>query len=309
MKILVAGAGAMGCSFAHKLYQVGNEVFLVDNWGKNIEEIKKNGFKIKDLEKEYIVKLPICKPTEFTEKVDLVILFVKSMMLDSMLNDLQHILDKDTKVLCLLNGLGHIDTMEKYIKEENIVVGITLITAGFKGVANAELTSYAYTEISSVCENGVANAKLVEKVISNTELPIHYTENVLKSIWVKACLNGMFNSICTILDSNLKQLRDVDGVHNVIENIVNEFHSVALYEGVDFDKSVAIEKLSACIKVGYPGENHYPSMHQDLRQNKRHTEIDYLNGYISKKSKIYGINTPYCDLITFQIKALEKKIK
>ena len=55
-----------------------------------------------------------------------------------------------------------------------------------------------------------------------------------------------------------------------------------------------------CIKLLKAAE-HYPSMHQDLVQHKRMTEIDYLNGYISRKGKEYGIDTPYCDYVTQMI--------
>jgi len=39
-------------------------------------------------------------------------------------------------------------------------------------------------------------------------------------------------------------------------------------------------------------------MYQDLINNHRLTEIDYINGAVSRKGKKYGIPTPYCDLLT-----------
>lgn len=309
MKILVAGAGAMGCSFAHKLTQIGQEVFLADAWQENIDKINKDGFNIKDLDITYNVKLPITKMEEFNEKVDLVVLFVKSMYLEQTLQKLEKVLTKDTKVLCLLNGLGHIDTLKKYVSEKNIVIGITLITASLKSMAEASLTAYADTVVSSIVDEGIDNAKEVAELIDKTGLPTKYTDNVKEQIWIKACLNGMYNPICAILDMYLGQLRNIENIQNIIENVINEFHIVAQKEGVNFSKDVARQKLYACIKEGYIGEYHYPSMHQDLRTNFRLTEIDYLNGYISRKAKEYGLSTPYCDLITFQIKALESKLK
>lgn len=308
MKILIAGIGAMGGSFAHKL-SFNHEVIAVDYWDENIKKINEDGFTILDLDKEIVNKnFRAYKPSEFREKVDLVIIFVKSMMLDKMLEDIKEVFDENTKILCLLNGLGHIETLKKHVKAENIVVGISLITASLKGAARIELTSYAYNEVSGINEMGNENAKLVAEVINSCGLPTHYIQDVQKSIWIKACLNGVFNSLCTIADLRLGEFRNIEDLEPTMHAIVDEFHAIALKEGVDFDKNIAFEKVNNCVKPGYPGEFHYPSMHQDLRQHGRKTEIDYLNGYIARKGLEYGIDTPYCRLITFEIKALESKL-
>ena len=50
---------------------------------------------------------------------------------------------------------------------------------------------------------------------------------------------------------------------------------------------------------------HYPSMHQDLVQNHRLTEIDFINGAVNAKAEKLGIDTPYCRLITQMVHAKE----
>ncbi len=48
----------------------------------------------------------------------------------------------------------------------------------------------------------------------------------------------------------------------------------------------------------------FPSMLQDLKKGKK-TEIDYLNGYVSKLGKELGIKTPINDEMTSLIKKIE----
>ncbi len=50
-------------------------------------------------------------------------------------------------------------------------------------------------------------------------------------------------------------------------------------------------------------------MHQDLIQNHRPTEIDYINGAVAKKGDVLGIATPYCHMITDLIHAKEHVLK
>ncbi len=47
-------------------------------------------------------------------------------------------------------------------------------------------------------------------------------------------------------------------------------------------------------------------MHQDLIQHHRLTEIDYINGYVSKKGKEFNIPTPYNDLLTTIVHSKEQ---
>ena len=47
-------------------------------------------------------------------------------------------------------------------------------------------------------------------------------------------------------------------------------------------------------------------MYQDLVQNHRLTEIDYINGAVWRKGQKYGVSTPYCQLITQLIHAKEQ---
>lgn len=43
MKIIIAGAGAMGSRFGLMLHQAGNDVIFVDGWPEHIEAIRKTG--------------------------------------------------------------------------------------------------------------------------------------------------------------------------------------------------------------------------------------------------------------------------
>lgn len=82
--------------------------------------------------------------------------------------------------------------------------------------------------------------------------------------------------------------------------MLDEFKQVAEAEGLHFEYDL-MEKL----KDNWRGSTFYPSMWQDLHHGRR-TEIDAINGAISKLGKKHGIKTPHNDEIVAKIKALEK---
>ena len=149
MKIAIAGAGAMGSRFGLMLHQSGNEVLLIDGWAEHVQQIKEHGLQANFNGKEVEAKLPIVLQSEVEkeDQVDLIILFTKAMQLEKMLQDIQSLIKKDTEVLCLLNGIGHEDIIEKFVPMENIYIGNTMWTAGLEGPGQVKLFGSGSVEL------------------------------------------------------------------------------------------------------------------------------------------------------------------
>ena len=77
-------------------------------------------------------------------------------------------------------------------------------------------------------------------------------------------------------------------------------------EGVSLDEA---EITKYVMDTSVKAAHHYPSMHQDLVQNHRKTEIDFLNGAVNSKGQKLGIDTPYCRLITQLVHTKEDVLK
>lgn len=305
MKIAIVGAGAMGSRYGYMLHKAGNEVLLIDGWKEHVDIINKEGLTVEESGALNKVKIPAMLPENATEVPDLIILFTKSMGLEPMLKSIKNILGKHTRVLCLLNGLGHNETIEKYVDRKNILMGVTLWTAGLAGPGHAVLVGDGSLEVQNIDPNMDVEAKDICDILSQAGLKAHYSENVLFSIWRKACVNGTLNSSCTIFDCNIKEFGELKEAPQLIRNIIKEFADVAAKYGVELNVEEVAKGIEGIYDPSQAGA-HYPSMHQDLIQNHRLTEIDYINGYVSRKGKEFNINTQYNDLITAIVHAKEQ---
>lgn len=307
MKITIAGAGAMGSRFGLMLAQSGQDVMLVDGWDQHVEAINVNGLQASFNGEEVTVNLPAYLQSEVDPSLstDLIILFTKAMQLDDMLNSIQSLIHSDTKVLCLLNGIGHEEVIEKYVAKENIFIGNTMWTAGMEGPGKVSLFGTGSVALKNLVEGHEAAAKEMVDVLSQAELNAAYSEDILYAIYKKASVNGTMNGLCTLLDSNMADFGDTDTAHDIVVQIVREFSEVAQAEGVTLPVDETVEYIeSACYNRDTIGL-HHPSMHQDLIKNKRLTEIDYINGAVARKGQKYGIATPYCTFLTQLIHAKE----
>ncbi|MGV3078974.1 2-dehydropantoate 2-reductase [Streptococcus sp. 32226D021BW] len=300
MRVYIAGSGAMGCRFGYQLSKTKHEVILLDNWDAHIEAIRENGLKVTG-DFDDVVQLPIMKPTEATEVADLIILLTKADQLPKMLQDIKGIIGEKTKVLSLLNGLGHATTMRRYVPDESIMVGVTIWLAGLKGPGHAHLQGPGSISI----QNMVGNSQSVEGIVdmfNEAGLNATYDDHVINAIWQKACVNGTMNPTCTVLNCTIGELFGTEGGLNLVQGIFKEFIAVAKSETAGIDEAAIWKYIMDTSKKA---SNHYPSMHQDLVQNGRKTEIDYLNGAVVFKGKRAGIPTPYCQMITEMVHAKE----
>ena len=299
MKVIIAGAGAMGSRFGIMLYKDGNDVTLVDGWPDHVNAIKEHGLKANFNGEDITVNIPVILQADIqaTKKADLIILFTKSMQLDKMLQDIKPLISEDTKILCLLNGIGHEDTIEKYIPMKNIFIGNTMWTAGLVGPGQVKLFGNGSVELQNLGQGQETAAQKLAEVLSESGLNAKYSDNIHYSIYRKACVNGTMNCLCTLLDVNMAEFGATKPAHDIVVTVVNEFAAVAQAEGVNLDTKEVVEHVESCFDPETIGK-HYPSMYQDLINNHRLTEIDYINGAVSKKGKKYQLPTPYCDLLT-----------
>ena len=247
MKIAIVGAGAMGSRYGYMLHEAGNEVMLIDGWKDHVDTINKEGLTVEENGEIKKVKIPAMLPQDAKEIPELIILFTKSMGLEPMLESIKGILGKNTKVLCLLNGLGHNETVAKYVDNKNILMGVTLWTAGLKGPGHVVLTGSGSLEVQNIDPSMEKEAKEICDILSNAGLKAHYSENVLFSIWRKACVNGTLNSGCTILDCNIKEFGELKEAPELIRNIIKEFADVASKYGVKLD----VEEVARGIEAIY----------------------------------------------------------
>ncbi len=307
MKILFAGAGAMGARFGWMLSQSGNEVVFADNWKEHVDAINEQGLKIivdkKDLGN---YKIKATSPKAVEGSFDVIFVFTKAMQLDQMMQDILHVIHPKTRIICLLNGLGNVEVIEKYIPKSQIFLGVTVWSSGLGGPGVVDATGSGAIELQQMDKtDDPFNADMLD-TFNRAGLGAVYSDDVLQSVWHKVGLNCVLNSYCTLIDCNIAQFGDYKDSEVLVDYVVDEVVAVGHAEGVNVLKDVIVSKIHAVYDPTKAGL-HYPSLYQDMAKH-RLTEIDYLNGAIARLGKKHGISTPACDLITHMIHAKESVV-
>ena len=124
MKIIVIGAGAMGCLYGAYLSK-HNDVTMLDVYEPQVENINQNGITVleEDGTEQHFSGIRAMKSGTCKEVADLVIVFVKSTHTESSLEENKDLFGENTLVMTLQNGAGNDRKIAKYVRTENIIIG------------------------------------------------------------------------------------------------------------------------------------------------------------------------------------------
>ena len=115
MRVVIIGAGAMGCLYGAYLSE-NNEVIMLDVFEPQVDIINQNGVTVLEpdrSEKQY-KNIRAMKSGECDVVADLVIVFVKSTFSESALEENKALFGENTIVMTLQNGAGNDRKIAKY---------------------------------------------------------------------------------------------------------------------------------------------------------------------------------------------------
>ncbi|MCI2859551.1 2-dehydropantoate 2-reductase [Staphylococcus hominis] len=306
MKIAIAGSGALGSGFGAMLYRQGNDVTLIDGWEPQATAVKHEGLHIDINGEDYHLNIPMYQDTEIPSDLqfDIVFLFTKAMQLERMLTHIQPHIHDTTIMVCTMNGLKHEDCIVNYVDKSRIVRGVTTWTAGLESPGHTHLMGSGPVEIGSLVPEGQNNVEMIYNLLEQAKLNPHKSEDLQQSIWKKICVNGTANALCTILECRLSTLNESEYARKLVYDITKEIVEVATVDDVHLN---ADEVYHYLIDLNDKVGPHFPSMYQDLINNNRRTEIDYINGAVARLGSEHHIDAPINQFVANMVHAKEEQ--
>lgn len=309
-KICIIGAGAMGQLLASDLSVAGISPMLLDYKVERACELTQKGLKIqRDGGELYTHFVNVTVSPDRYNKMDWIIVFVKSYDTEGVLKSVRAMSDGSTMVLSLQNGLGHEKILKNAVSEQQIVVGITAHGAavydGYVRHAGRGITVIgpAYSPNTLILNRCLELASILNKAGWETFVE----REIYPYRWRKLIANAAINPLTAVTGVNNGMLATDQNLNSVLRLVVRETLKIASALGVniEFSEEDAISFVEGiCVKTS---ENR-SSMLQDITAGRR-TEIEYINGAIIKAARACGIDTPINDTLSALVTFMEKNKK
>ena len=300
-RIAVVGAGAVGGYFGGMFAHAGAPVVFIGR--KHFADaVSSKGLIVDRSEGPKRINVSATVEMNASRDCSLILFCVKANDTSATAAQMAPFVRPDATVICLQNG---VDNAERVSAAANVLavpaavyVAVSVPEPGrIKHLARGDLIigprSDKTTELADVFERA--------------GIPCRVSENIEGELWLKLLRNCALNAISALGRARYGQIAQNPDAKKLIEHIVDEVLAVAraagvVLPGIDDRRS----GMTAAMELAMQMSDALSSTGQDLSRG-RPTEIDALNGYITRRGAQLGIPAPVNHALFTLVKLAEQK--
>jgi 2-dehydropantoate 2-reductase len=285
-KIAVVGAGAVGGYFGGLLARAGAPVVMIGRTAF-VEAVKKNGLFLDTLHFQESVRVEACTELSAARGAEVVLFCVKTTDNAVTARALAPLLARGAIVLSMQNGVDNVEQIRAAAGIEAlpavVYVAASVPEPGrVKHVGRGDLVVGPESETT----------KRIAGLFARANVGCRISENIYGELWTKLIWNCALNAVSALGHAKYGQITSSTDAWKVVETVVYEVLAVARAAkihppGLEDPKAA----LAGALKIATQMAEALSSTAQDMQRGKR-TEIDSLNGFISRRGAELGVPTP-----------------
>lgn len=295
----ILGAGSLGCLWAYYLAKAGHTVTLI---ARNAAQQKALHAilpitLIKGGKTYYSGNIGVTSPAELSNNgkpIRHLLVCLKAYQTADALSAIKPLVSNNATVVLMQNGMGNQQLLLDALPQRAVYMALTTEAACKRNILTVEHTGSGNTQLGAL--GPVTDPALPQKMACDLVISLH--PDIQAALWQKLVVNCCINPLTVIYRCRNGALADNNAAQDQIRAIIHESRNVAqalgkqhYLDGIELKVAEVIEKTA----------QNTSSMLQDILQ-KRPTEIDYINGFISKTGRQQEIATPTNDTLVEQIK-------
>ena len=239
MRILVYGAGVLGCNLARNLFRAGKNVTLLAR-GTWAEQLRANGLRIKDKFSPRVSVSRISVVTELSpdDLYDVIFVVMRCTQLDAIMDTLR---ENRTKNIVFVGNNVQARALAAALPEKNVLFAFAL-SAGHREADRVVSIDLKKITIGQLPGAG-SNKQLIEKIFNGTKYKVVYEPNMEEYLLCHAAFVMPAAFACYKTDGDLKKLRgDTAYLNRLLDAniegyraIRNAGHTILPKEDADFE--------------------------------------------------------------------------
>ncbi len=300
-RIAVLGAGAVGGYFGGMFARAGAPIVFVGR--KHFADaVNSRGLILDTLHGQQRIRAQATVDMSAIRDCSLILLCVKANDTLATATQMASFVRPDATVVCLQNGVDNADRVRAAARAVAVpavvYVAVSVPESGrVKHLARGDLV------IGPPAERTAQLADL----FARAGIPCRVSDNIEGELWLKLLRNCALNAISALGHVRYGQIAQSDDAKKLMEQIVDEVLAVAraarvVLPGINDPQS----GMAAAMDLATQMADAFSSTAQDLNRGQP-TEIDALNGYISRRGAELGIRVPVNHALFTLVKLAEQK--
>jgi 2-dehydropantoate 2-reductase len=305
MKIAILGCGAMGSVYAALLGDAGHEVWAIDSWQDHVDAIKKNGLRLEGASGSRVVKINVTNDTSEVGVCDLVIIATKAMHVETAAYSAFPLIDTDTTVLSIQNGLGGPQTAAKILGAEKVAVGVVGgFGASIKEPGYAHHNGWELLRLGELSGPITSRLRTIASTWESGGFRVECFDDIDQLVWEKLICNVCFSGTCTITGLTIGEVMEDSDAWFCASRCAQEAYNIAIAKNINLRINDPIDYVRN-FGSKIPGAK--PSMLLDALAG-RMSEIDAINGAIASAGIEVSVETPFNSVISALVRNKEKQM-
>ncbi len=310
MKIVVLGAGALGCALGTALTEAGHEVWLINRRQDHVDAMRTHGLRVLESGRERQVAVraaTTCAGVSLdTRPADLIIVLVKSFHTQEAIASAGPVRGPDTLVLSLQNGLGHEDLLVDAFGRASVLAGKTYAGGVLLGPGHISMgLDGKETYIGELDGQVSERVRRLAQAFTQAGLLTHVSDNIMGTMWDKLLVNVATGALSGITGLAYGELYQLPQVKACALAAVSEAMAVARAKGIRLsvtDPEQPWLKAAAGLPSSFKA-----SMLQSLEKGSV-TEVDFVNGAVVRWGETLGVPTPVNQTLVACLKGVERAL-
>lgn len=295
----LVGAGSVGSALFSNIYKNDPEHAYIVAKGTRADRLREKGLSVNN---------EIMRPFVYSDpdqdiRLDLLLIVVKTYSLESVMSDIEDLINEDTILLPLQNGILTTDKLRDRFPNNRVLYGTVQRTDAHRIGHRVFFTTLGETKIG-YADNRIVKPEVQEACDRLLELGINVKiyEDMKRVQWLKWMLNTGASQVAAETGVECGFFGMVSEITELMSMCMDEILAIAACEKVNVTEKDRDEIINILIK--YPPDKKM-SMLQDLEAG-RATEIEEYAGTVIRLGEKYGIATPVNKVLYLTITSREK---
>lgn len=234
-------------------------------------------------------------------KTELLLVMTKAGDTLNAITDVADKLPENAPVILFQNGLGSQQAVAERWPERPVLAASTTDGANRPSEHRVVHAGAGETWLGALTDAGQAQVQPVINRLRSSGLTLHPEPDILARLWQKLVINAGINPFTALLDCPNGDLLTEDLFLSHIDGLCTELAQLMTADG---QGQVSPSDLRHRIEtVARNTARNTSSMRADV-QNRRRTEIDFINGYLVRLGQRLGIATPVNQLLAERVQQL-----
>lgn len=300
-RVAVVGAGAVGGYFGGLLALSGAPVVMIARQAF-VDAVTRDGLVLDTLKFKKTVRVESSTDLSAVRGAELILFCVKTTDNAATAKALAPFLAPGAIVLTLQNGVDNTEQLHAAAGIEALPA-VVYVAASMDAPGRVKHVGRGDLVLGPESEK----VKRLAETFSRANIPCRISNNIEGELWTKLIWNCALNAVSALGLARYGQIAENADARKVVQGAVDEVLAVARAANIvlpDIQDSTAA--MAGAMKIATQMGEAFSSTAQDVIRGKR-TEIDSLNGYISRRGAELGLPTPINHTLYTLVKLLESK--